>query len=250
MLRNSACEGWVVHRRGDPHHEFRYRVWMLLVDTAILGRKGSKPPGLGKSCSTIRLRSTDYLNVDGDVLRGVNLKLSERGLPPCDRAFVLSQPRSWGTYFNPVTFYFCYAADRLHGVLAEINNTPWDEKHTYVLDARGQHDDDELRFRFPKAFHVSPFMPMDIDYCWRVHLREESIRIAMRLLRNGDEMFFAGLYLRANALDAAALARGRRRYLLQNLRTLARIYWQAARLYFKRSAFHKHPHPSTEVKTT
>jgi len=244
MLRNSSCEGWVIHRRGQPSHEFRYRVWMLLVDTAQPG------PQRNVGLPATSIRSTDYLNVDGDVLLGANERLSADNLPPCDRVLVLTQPRSGGLFFNPVNFYLCYADDSLHCILAEINNTPWDEKHTYVLDARGQHQDDELRFSFPKAFHVSPFMPMDIDYHWRVRLKSDSIQIAMRLLKDGDEIFFAGLYLQAQELNERTLAHGRYRYAWQNVRTLARIYWQAARLFVKRSPFYKHPELSTEATST
>ncbi len=250
MLRNSACEGWVVHRRGEPRHQFRYRVWMLLADTAELAREGSALLGRRRRFSVLQLRTTDYLNVDGDVLRGVNAYLQQHGLPACDRVFVLSQPRSWGVFFNPVNFYFCFSGDALCYVLPEINNTPWDEKHVYLLDVRDQRQRDELRCSFRKTFHVSPFLPMDLDYQWRIRLQDDAIHIAIRLLKDDHELLFAGLYLSARAIGAGALNRGRYRYAMQNLLTLARIYWQAGKLYSKRSTFHAHPRQSNEVTST
>ena len=54
------------------------------------------------------------------------------------------------------------------GIVAEITNTPWKERHAYVLpvDAAERHGR-ALHWRFAKQFHVSPFMPMQRRYAWR-----------------------------------------------------------------------------------
>ena len=72
-----------------------------------------------------------------------------------------------------------------HALVAEITNTPWDEVHSYVLDASG-FDGEVVDFRFPKRFHVSPFQPMDVEYRWRLRLTGAGIEIAMRLCRDGE----------------------------------------------------------------
>ena len=254
MQPDVACEGWVVHRRLQPvRHEFRYPVWMLCADLDRLrrserGLRFSPWLSVGRRPAPLRLPAEDFIASDGSVLAGVNGRLAARGLPPAEQVLVLTQPRSWGMYFNPVNFYLCYADGRLAFVLADINNTPWDEHFTYILDARGQHG--ELSFRFPKSFHVSPFMPMDLEYQWRLRLQGDVLEIAMRLTREDQEQFFAGLYLKPRPLDRAALRRGALAYPLQNARTLARIYWQALRLFLKRVPFFPHPQRTEEVGTT
>lgn len=255
MQPDRACEGWVVHRRMGPvRHEFRYPVWMLCADldrlrpAEVAERRLEPWLSVSRRLAPLKIRTGDFIAQDGSVLDAVNRMLARDGHPAAEQVLVLTQPRSWGVSFNPVNFYFCYAGDNLTFVLADINNTPWDEHHTYVLDARDQQG--ELSFRFPKAFHVSPFMPMDLEYQWRLRLDGDAVEIAMRLTRDGQELFFAGLYLRARVLDAAAARRGALAYPLQNARTLARIYWQALRLFLKRVPFFPHPQRTEEVGTT
>lgn len=238
MLRNQICEGWVVHRRQQPAHEFSYRVGLLCLD--VTERPKSRWP--------LRFGPAEWLDGTGDTLAAINARLAEAGYPPCERAFALGQPRSFGWYFNPVCFYFCMGKSGLSYVLAEINNTPWDEKFSYVLDARAQTGD--LEFNFPKQFHVSPFLPMDMEYGWRIKLGEDRTEIAMQVYQEGMECFFAGMYLNNQPLTEAAMRRIAIRYPLQNLRTLARIYWQALRLYLKRTPFHPHPESKEEVLPT
>lgn len=245
-LGNQICEGWVVHRRQSPAHEFSYRVGLLCLDVAEaprsrwLASKGRWAP--------LRFGPGEWLDGTADTLATVNHRLAKEGFPPCERVLALGQPRSLGWYFNPVCFYFCLGQTGVDYVIAEINNTPWDEKFSYVLDARSQQG--ELDFNFPKRFHVSPFLPMDMEYAWRIKLGDERTEIAMQVYREGIECFFAGLYLKNQPLSETGLRRAALRYPLQNLRTLARIYWQALRLYLKRTPFHPHPETVEEVLPT
>jgi hypothetical protein len=254
VLHDRACEGWVLHRRTRPiRHTFRYPVWMLYADVdrlAALAVRGLF--GTGR-LALMTLRPEDYPRQqrgDGpaDIRAAVNRHLQRRGRAPAERVMLLTQPRSWGWLFNPVSFYFCFRGDRLETVLAEITNTPWNEVHTYLLDVDQQQE--SLEFVFPKGFHVSPFMPMDVEYRWRMKLDPDVVEIAMHLTRDGEETFFAGLYLNAVPVTRRALLRGALRYPLQNVRTLARIYWQAFRLWRKRTPFHAHPKTLEEVKST
>jgi uncharacterized protein len=246
----------VVHRRhGAVSHAFRYPVWMLHADVDALHTLPGRCFTARSRWAPLSLRPRDLPRMApggrGGIRARVNALLAARDMAPADRVFVLTQPRSWGWLFNPVSFYFCYrggrGAERLTHVLAEITNTPWDEVHTYVLAVTRP---DAVEFAFPKTFHVSPFMPMDIDYRWRFRLEDDAIEIAMHLDRDGEEVFFAGLYLQTRPVTAAALRRGAWCYPLQNLRTLARIYGQAARLWLKRAPFHPHPAAFKEVESS
>jgi uncharacterized protein len=259
VLRDSACEGWVLHRRLSPiRHEFRYPLCMLCVDVDRLEDHHSTWFSSSRRPAPVALRPADYPSgqraarspgaVRGGVRSAVNARLQQDGIESAQQVFLLTQPRSWGVLFNPVSFYFCLRDGELVAVLAEITNTPWDEVHTYVLDARGQGS--ELTFEFPKRFHVSPFMPMDLRYRWRVRLAPQAIEVAMTLLRDGEEMFFAGMYLRLRPLDQRAMRRVALRFPLQSVRTLARIYWQAFRLWRRGTPFYTHPGPFQEREST
>ena len=85
---------------------------------------------------------------------------------------LLTHLRYGGHVFNPVSFYYCYASDgvTLQAIVAEITNTPWQERHAYVLpvesaDIRGR----QLMWTFDKTFHVSPFIPMERSYRLEIH---------------------------------------------------------------------------------
>lgn len=253
MPRDLACEGWVVHRRRSPiEHEFRYPVWMLFADVDRLEHMPPRWLSTRRRLAPLSVRPDDYPRsapARAGIRDAVNAQLRARHLPPADRVFLLTQPRSWGWLFNPVSFYFCYRGDDLVHVVAEITNTPWDEVHRYVLEATGT-GDDGLVVQFPKQFHVSPFMPMDLDYRWRLRASGDRIEVAMSLLRDGQETFFAGLYLQGAPVTARRLRRGALAYPLQNLRTLGRIYWQAFRLWRKGAPFHAHPGKLREVHST
>jgi len=235
VLHNATCEGWVYHRRVRPvEHEFRYLVGMVLVDIDELNELPW--PGLPLS-----LKSTDLMNVDGDVRLAIRDCLSKAGIGPCDGPiFVLLQPRSWGYFFNPVVFYFCFDGRDLAAIVGEINNTPWNEKHRYVLDASSEMGQTG-EFNFPKTFHVSPFAPMEVEYCWQFTFRGNQIAIDMKLIKEKVELLRAGFSASTAPLTRASMWQFALRYTLQNALSMTRIYYNALVLWFKRAPFYTHP---------
>lgn len=223
-----SCQGVVWHVRAAPtRHAFRYAVWMVYVDLERVAR--ARGP--------VRAVRPEHLLTPA----AVHERLVQAGIDASGtRTFALTQPGSFGYSFNPVNFYFCKRGDRLLAVLVDVTNTPWGERHCYVVDARGRPERGRHRFEFAKAFHVSPFLAMDGSYRMNLTVAEDRIRIAMRL-RDGSAPFFAGLALRTAPLTRATLLAARWRRPFQNALTVVRIYWQAARLYAKRTPFIGHP---------
>ncbi len=156
---------------------------------------------------------------------------------------MLTHLRQFGYCFNPVTFYYCFDhADRLETVVAEVTNTPWGERHAYVLDAaRGSGSAERKRYRFPKTFHVSPFMGMDCDYVWRLTVPGSELVVHMENHTAAGRLFDATLTLRRRALSSAALARTLVEHPFMTTRVAGAIYLQAARLWLKRTPFFPHP---------
>lgn len=228
---NRCCHGTVYHARLGPRpHAFRYPVWMLLVDLE------------GQPATPWWLRPLAHL--DGDHLmaaEAIRAHLAEAGMDTAGvHVLALTQPGSLGHSFNPVNFYFCECEGILIALLLQVTNTPWGEEHCYVLDGQGRRLRGRHRFEFPKAFHVSPFLAMRGSYRLRVDLRDDRLRIALRL-SGGSAPFLACLSLSTKPFTTGSvLAAGMRRP-AQNAWTLARIYWQAARLFAKRTPFFPHP---------
>jgi uncharacterized protein len=157
---------------------------------------------------------------------------------------LLAHLRYFGYIFNPVSFYYGYQADgrTLDYVVAEITNTPWSERHAYLLriDA-AEHHGRALHWTFAKAFHVSPFQPMDCRYDWRFTPPGDDLRVHMNLLRDGQRAFDATLCLTRRSLDGTSLARVLLRYPLMTAQVITAIHWQALRLWLKRTPVHSHP---------
>lgn len=244
-MNSSLCYGWVSHRRLAPRfHGLRYRTGMFYLDLDEQDLLLELSPLLGASrLAPLSWRETDYL--PAWTRRGMPLKQAVRevvakalGQAPCGPIHVLTQPRSWGISFNPVSFYFCHDSDGLlAAIMLEVRNTPWHERFHYVLSVLpGQ----PRQFSVSKAFHVSPFLPMDMQYHMRFDIDGARLRIHMENHREGQKFFEADLALQRQPLDGAAIRRHVLAFPWMSLRTLCAIYWQAMRLLLKRTPLHAH----------
>ena len=165
----------------------------------------------------------------------------ERGLGerPPGPVRLLTLVRAFGYVFNPVSFYYCFDGDGegLRAVVAEIANTPWGERHRYIVGGRGR----GAAARFPKAFHVSPFFPMTHLYDWTFSAPGERLVVGMSSEQEGRTVFQAGLALARRPLSAGELARVAVTLPLLGGLVHAAIYVQALRLWLKRAPFFPHP---------
>jgi DUF1365 family protein len=244
-MQSALYCGWLRHRRHAPvPHRFRYRLCMMWLDLAELddvfrGRWlwSTRRPALAW------LRRADYLGDPGvpidDAVR--DRVECETGIRPTGPIRMLTQLRTFGHCFNPVTFYYCYDASgaNVEAITAEITNTPWNERHAYVL--RAGEGNAALRFRFAKRYHVSPFMPMDVDYDWRFSRPGERLAVHMENRSGTARLFDATLALERRPIGGASLASALMRFPLPSLRVLGAIYWNALRLKAKRAPFFVHP---------
>ncbi len=162
------------------------------------------------------------------------------GRRPAGPIRLLTHLRYFGYCMNPVSFYYCFdaAGEKLETVVAEVHNTPWGETHCYVCDAR---ENAFVHHRFPKAFHVSPFMGMEQEYHWRLSPPGERLWVQMESHEGGKRVFAATMTLDERAITGASLARALVRFPLMTVRVVVAIYWQALRLWMKRVPFYTHP---------
>jgi DUF1365 family protein len=185
--------GTIRHRRfAVRSHEFRHRVAFAYVDLDAL------PARFGVS-------------------------------EPSASVKVLTMPRSLGVGFNPVSFYYCFdEGGALAHLVAEVTNTPWGERHAYVLPGgRGCPE---------KALHVSPFMDMEHDYEVRATAPGETLSVHISSRRAGELAFDATLNLRRRPYS-------RVRLLGASIRTLTLIYAHALALKVKGAPYFQHPRP-------
>ncbi len=236
MTVSALYRGTVRHRRVAVRpREFRHDVTMAYLDLEELprllgGRLADPRPGL------LRLRRGDHLKGHHDDLPladAVRALVAERtGRAPAGPVRLLTTPRVAGIAFNPVSFFYCFdREERLDAVVAEVTNTPWGERHAYVVDGDGR------GAALDKALHVSPFMPMDQRYSLRVPAPGATCSVHIESRAGGERAFDATLNLRREPLTATDLARA------AAPRTLALIYAHGLALKLRGVPHHPHAAP-------
>jgi DUF1365 family protein len=227
--------GWVRHRRRAPRsHAFRYPLFMAYLDLAELDRAfEGRWLWSARRTAIARFRREDHLGnarvpLDESVRRLVQARTGRRPTGPIR---LLTHLRYFGYVFNPVSFFYCFdaAGENVETVVAEVNNTPWGERHCYVVEG--------LRSRTGKAMHVSPFMPMDLDYDWHFTAPRNRLGVHVLVTRAGETLFDATLALRREPVGNGVLAR----FPLMTAKVIVAIHWEALRLWLKRIPFHTHP---------
>jgi DUF1365 family protein len=250
-LRSAMYEGVLVHARfgPGPTHSFRYKVATPLLDLAEVDDvMGLHPAWSARRAAPVRFRRGDFLGDPAVPLDQAvrDLVAGRTGRRPGGPVALLANLRTWGWLFNPISLYFCADVGdhpgeqgRIDSVVAEVENTPWHERHAYVVGPPGRH-------RFAKELHVSPFLPPDLDYELRYTAPGPELTVGLDVLRADRRLFAATLFLRRRALDRAALGRLLWNYPAMTHRVTAGIYAQAVRLRLKGAPFFGHPARRTD----
>ena len=237
-MNSALYVGEVRHRRfADVEHAFAYRLYMTYLDLDELDEVfAGRWFWSTKRMAPVRYKREDFLGpAERPLIEAVRDRVEAKlGIRPRS-VRLLTCLRHFGHSFNPVSFYYCFDGEELVAIVAEITNTPWNERHAYVLDARGQR-----RFEFEKDFHVSPFFGMDHTYRWLFTEPGESLTVHME--NDTDRKAFdATLTLRRRAITGRSLAAALANFPLMGLKVVAGIYWQALRLWWKKAPFFAHP---------
>lgn len=246
MATNSALYiGSVVHRRLRPKkHRLRYRVFSLLIDLDEL-------PTLSRTLSLFSVGRfnlfsfipQDYLyKKTGDlrgeiqeILREVDITVGNGSIR------LLTMPRILGYGFNPLSIFFCYHEDgALRAILYEVHNT-FGQSHCYLSLVEGQ--ERTLAHGCPKQFYVSPFLPMDMAYSFRIRAPGDDFALSISVADADGDLLFATQALARRELDDHSLMRVFLTHPLLTLKVIAGIHYEALLIWLKGIGLHARPAP-------
>jgi uncharacterized protein len=230
--------GKVMHARLKPvGHRFSYRVMNLLIDLDRLEVADRQTPLFGVNRRALySFHEADHGPRDGSSLRDyAQRRASEHGIDLYGgHVLLLCYPRLFGYVFNPLSVYFCYqASGQLALVIYEVRNT-FGDIHAYVLPVNsGDISPAGIRQEQDKRFYVSPFIEMEMRYCFRLVAPRE--RVKLRILETGSQgpLLSATFNGRRRALTTGELLRSFFSLPAVTLKIIAAIHWEALRLWLK-----------------
>lgn len=245
-MESAIYFGTLRHRRFEPRrHEFTYPLFMAFLDIDRIPELMRESP----FTSYNRFNWASFYESDhfGDpalsLRRRVEADAAANGVElPDGPIMLLTHLRYLGYNFNPISLFYCFNRQgKVETILAEVNNT-FGESHNYWLSATNQERGKQAHvYRCAKLMHVSPFMPMELDYRFVLPAPGDRLVAHMDTLAGERATFDATLRLRREPWTAPVIRQALLRFPWVTAKVITAIHWEALKLYLKKVPVFTHP---------
>jgi len=241
LLANSICKGEVWHKRYAPkEHQFKYKLnmWLIDIDKPEFFNTNSLLVNI-KTPALYKFKPNNYIRDHGDyhLTNKVKEQITLLGgeLDGREKIFLLGQLSNLGLYFSPLNLYLVFLNDECTYVLAEVSNTPWNERHYYLLDKS------QKELTTPKEFHVSPFFKLNLQYKWQFRFAHEKLQFRVDSYESDKIVFSASYNCNLIGFNNIGFTRSILKSPLNIYKIIFCIYFEALRLWLKRVPFVSYP---------
>lgn len=255
-VQSCFYKGVVRHRRFSPKkREFAFKLFYPFLDIdTVSDTLKSLPLWSTHRWSPFRFRRKDYFDRSqtplGESIR--DLVLQENGQRSIGKIMLLANVRTWGINFNPLAIYFCYSENepiKLECIVLEVTNTPWNDRHFYVIDASS--DTQKIHHStFNKAMYVSPFIDSQMEYELTYSNPDKRFTMRLDVKQEGITLLDVDLWLERVGMNAKSGITLPLRYPLLPLQVLTGIYMHAMILFFRHIRVYRRPRMDNVDKIT
>lgn len=237
-MHSAIYRGRVFHQRHIPKlHQFNYSLFMMYVDLDELPTLFNKYRAWNVNAPALASfqRKDHYGDAQIDLATSIReLVLQETGSTVEGPIRLLTHFRYFGYVFNPLSLYYCYdkSANNVTHVVAEVSNTPWNERHCYVLEGESKQGTFVTKDH-AKNFHVSPFMDLNMSYHWQIGIPAENLNVHIENYHDNEVLFNAALDLKRYEISKQSLMLTLLNFPLMSYKVTAAIYVQALKLWLK-----------------
>ena len=244
---NYLYSGTIKHRRFTPvKHYFTYPIFLAYIDLDTISKSLKKSWfwNIDKPAIISFNRADYHGDKNQDLASAVRETIFKKtGNKPNGPIRLLTHLRYFGYCFNPVSFYYCFDSndEDLEVIMAEVTNTPWKERHAYIIDSKSKNASFSFKANLEKKLHVSPFWGMDHKYEWLFSHPKKDLIVNMKNFKEGDKVFDATLDLQRVPFTRLSLFKHIVRFPFITLFVVMRIHLHAFYLWFKKAPFFSHP---------
>ncbi|CAM2885818.1 DUF1365 domain-containing protein [Vibrio rarus] len=240
-MKSALMLGEVRHRRFTPvKHDLNYPIFMPCIDLDEMETLQQTVWGFGQRWwHWARFRRADYVG-EGCLKSAVQRKVLQlTGESYSGKVLAVVHLRYLGLYFSPVNFYYVYDdKGQWRTLLAEVSNTPWNERHYYAISA--QPGINSENWQHEKQFHVSPFNPLQQQYVWKLKPLSRRLLVHLECHRQTKE-FDATLMMKGYPFTSKNLIKQLISTPIMAVKMIVGIYWHALKLWLKKVPLYAHP---------